>query len=241
MLGSFASLLIRRLHFEEKGILWGRSKCPNCQKPLQAKNLVPILSWIFQKGKCHACGKKISVRYPLIEIVFILTFFCFAQKFYGNSHFFPLTGIVFFTLVLFFYDLWFLEVDNRIVFPAIFFVGIWAFFREIPVQDFFIGALAGFLFYGIQYTISRGKWVGFGDLWLGLYMGLVLGWKYLFLALILAYIAGTIAAIYLLAFKKYTRKSAVPMGAFLLPATLVFLYEGEAIWKWYWDLLVISY
>ena len=233
-LGSFASVLIWRLHHEEKGIFAGRSRCPKCKNTLQAQNLFPIFSWIFQKGQCHHCKTEIPIRYPLIEIVFSGTFVLFVNQFWGTEFLAPLLLIVFFCLVLFFYDLWLMEVDNRIAFPAILVAGVWAFFRELPIQDYLIGGSAGLLFYAGQYYFSKGKWVGFGDLWLGLLMGLLLGWKFLFLGLLIAYLSGTCIALYLIVFKNYTRKSAVPMGAFLLPATLLMLYNGAEIWEWYW-------
>lgn len=62
-----------------KGFLFGRSECPNCHNKLKAKNLIPFLSYIFQKWKCEYCGKKISIMYPLLELfsglVFVLTYF----------------------------------------------------------------------------------------------------------------------------------------------------------------------
>ncbi len=241
MLGSFASLLIWRLHFDEPGILSGRSRCPKCKKTLQVKNLIPIFSWAFQKGKCSHCGAKISLFYPIIELVFAGTFFLFAEKFYGTNLFIPLILAVFFLLVLFFYDVLFSEVDDRVVLPAILAVGVWSVFRELPFLDFLIGGAIGFGFYWCQYYFSGGRWVGAGDLRLGALMGLLLGWKLVILALFLAYILGAVVAVYFLVFKNYTRKSALPMGAFLMPATLIFLYDGQRIWEWYWGFLELSY
>ena len=238
MLGSFASLLIWRLHFEEDGIFLGRSQCPRCKVVLGVKNLVPIFSWLFQWGRCHGCGDKISVRYPLLELVFGGVFFVFAQAFYGADVLLPLLVFAFFVLVLFFYDLWFFEVDVRVVGPAILLAFGWAFFRELSLFDFMIGGVLGAGFYAVQYFASGGKWVGFGDVWLGGFMGLLLGYKLLLLAMFLAYLIGASVSVYLLLFKNYTRKSALPMGAFLMPALLLFLYGGEGIWGWYWGLVL---
>ncbi len=238
MLGSFASLIIWRLHYDEPGILQGRSRCPKCKKTLQVKNLIPIFSWAFQRGKCSHCAKKIPLFYPIIELIFAGTFFLFASKFYGTDFFIPLILAVFFLLVLFFYDVLFSEVDDRIALPAIVLAGGWAFFRELPFQDFLIGGGIGFAFYWLQHFLSRGRWVGAGDFRLGALMGFLLGWKLLILALFAAYLIGMVVAIYFLVFKNYTRKSALPMGAFLMPATLMFLYDGQRIWEWYWSFLV---
>ncbi len=251
--GSFTTMLIHRLHFEEAGIWWGRSKCPQCQKTLSAWSLIPIFSWIFQGGKCRNCQKKIPLFYPIVEITFALTFYFFAEKFFIlsdlNLEFYLLFSSVFLALILFFYDAKFYEVDRRISFPAIAIALIWVFFRENP-ETYLIGGLAGFLFYFIQYWGIK-LWlkveaVGQGDFELGLLMGLLLGWKLLIPALFLAYIAGSLVAIPFLIFqkklgkkiKKFAGKLALPMGAFLMPSLLIFLYNGQAILDWYWSLLM---
>ena len=237
ILGSFASLLIWRLHHEEKGIIGGRSRCPQCQKTLKARHLVPIFSWLFQKGKCSNCKKEISIRYPIMELVFAITFILFAQAFWSDP-FFPFIVVsVFFILVLFFYDLFFFEVDSRIVFPAMGVALLWAVLKDNFFWEALIGAGTGGLFYASQYYLSKGRWVGFGDVWLGIFMGLLLGWKLLLLSFFVAYLSGSFVALYLIMFNQYTRKSKVPMGAFLMPSTLLFLHSGNDIWQWYWHVL----
>jgi prepilin signal peptidase PulO-like enzyme (type II secretory pathway) len=71
--GSFASLISYRLA-KKQPIVFARSKCPNCNKNLKIFNLIPLFSWLFQKGKCGNCHVKISIRYPLIELVFVMIF-----------------------------------------------------------------------------------------------------------------------------------------------------------------------
>ncbi len=238
ILASFSSVLITRLHHEEKGIFWGRSKCPKCGKVLKPWNLIPILSWIFQKGKCGACQERISARYLIIELVYFFVFIVFTEKFFGEPFFPILMAFVFVTLVAFFYDWWYHEVDLRIMTPALVGATMWAYFRPLPFEDFLLGGAIGAGFYAAQYYASKGKWVGLGDLWLGGFMGLLLGWKYVLMALLIAYIGGSIIALGLVAFKDYNRKSALPMGAFLMPALLLMLYGGDVIWEWYWDLIL---
>ncbi len=239
VLGSFSSVLIHRLHFDEKGILWGRSRCPYCKTQLAPHQLIPLLSWLWQRGKCSACEVRISSFYPLLELIFGLVFFVFTAQFFGTSTFWPLIVSVFFLLILFFYDVRFLEVDRRISWPAIALALGWIFFRAEGWELYALGGIIGFAFYGIQYALSRGKWVGAGDMELGLLLGLLLGWKLTLGALFVAYILGTLVAIPLLITKKATGKTALPMGAFLIPATLLFLYSGDQIWAWYMGFLGI--
>ena len=75
--------------------------------------------------------------------------------------------------------------------------------------------------------------MGAGDMRLGAFMGLVLGWKLFFMALFVAYIVGSLVGLYLIAMRKADGKSALPMGAFLMPAMLWFMYDGVWILEWY--------
>lgn len=228
-LGSFTTLLIHRLHFDEPGILWGRSQCPQCKKKLSAKNLFPVFSWIFQKGRCTHCHEKISFLYPLIEITFGLSFFLFVQKFYSSETLLPLLIFVFIALILFFYDALYLEVDQRIIYPALLGAVIWMFFRSDPWTAYLWGGAVGYAFYAAQYYLSGKKWVGDGDMQLGLFMGLLLGWQDLLLGLFIAYILGFFVAVPLLLSGKAHSKTMLPMGAFLMPALLIMLYSGDFI------------
>jgi prepilin signal peptidase PulO-like enzyme (type II secretory pathway) len=250
ILGSFATMLIHRLHFDEKGIWFGRSACPHCHKNLGVLDLIPVFSWIFLRGKCRHCSQKISGFYPLTELLFAMTFFFVSQIFESIYILVPALIITFVALVCFVYDVRFMEVDDRVVYPFLVFWGIYIvihyffpdFFLETfllaPVPDLLVGALLGWGFYAAQYYFSAGKWVGAGDMRLGFFMGIILGWKYLLLALFLAYILGSFFAIYLLLTKKAKKNKALPMGAFLMPSLLVFMLYGEIIWEFYWRILL---
>jgi prepilin signal peptidase PulO-like enzyme (type II secretory pathway) len=233
LLGSFTTMLVWRLHHDQKRIFWGRSKCPLCKRKLGPLQLIPLVSWLIQGGKCAFCKGEIPKFYPLTEFVFVTMFFLFSYTFYGTVDFFPVMAIVFFALVLFVYDAKFFEVDRRISIPAILIALVWGFFREIPFPELILGGAIGYLFYAIQYWVSRGKWVGAGDCELGVFMGLVLGWQLLLPALFVAYILGLLVAIPLLISGKAGRKTPLPMGAFLMPAMLLFLLVGNEIVNWY--------
>lgn len=246
-LGSFASMLIHRLHFEEPFLKKQRSFCPKCKHNLAAKDLVPVFSWLLQGGKCRYCKKAISPVYPLIELSFAVLAAVFTFVFYGQPQLVPLLIVLFGVLCLFWYDARFMEVDRRISVPIIAFLLFWIFAgpyfgleRELVANSYLIGAAVGWGFYALQYFVSKGTWVGFGDLELGLIMGLALGWQNLLLALFLAYIIGSLIAIPLLILQKAGRKTALPMGAFLVPALLLMLLWGDIIWKTYWDLSTLG-
>ncbi len=236
LLGSFTTMLVWRLHNDESGIWTGRSKCPKCKKTLSAFELIPVLSWIFQKGKCKNCEKKISIFYPLVEISFLITGVIFVHFFYSEIWWNTALNLllVFFALILWVYDTKFSEVDRRISWPAILLAFVLAFVNG-NIPSALIGGLIGFCFYAFQYFISKGKWVGSGDMELGLFIGLALGWEKMLGALFIAYILGSLVAIPLLITNKKNIKSSLPMGAFLLPAFLIMLHSGGQIVEWYFD------
>lgn len=234
VLGSFSGALIHRLHFDKPGFWTGRSQCPQCQTTLKWWNLVPLFSYALQKGHCAYCHQKIPFIYFLLELVFGIAFLLFVQKFVpilgtgGSAELMiPLLITVWAFLVLFFYDYLYLEVDLRIIIPTIFLAFAWIFFREQAPSYYLTGALIGGVFYAVQYFASGGKWVGAGDMYFGVLLGLVLGWPLLLICLFMAYIIGVLVAVYLMVFKNFGRKSVLPMGAFLMPAGLVCLYNGD--------------
>jgi len=233
ILGSFSGALIHRLHFEKPGLWTGRSQCPQCNETLRWWNLVPLFSYLLQGGKCAYCKKKIPFTYFLFELVFGSVFLLFTLKFGASDIIIPMLVAAWTLLVLFFYDLLYLEVDLRLIIPAIVLAFIWTWFREAPPQFYWLGAAVGALFYALQYGLSGGRWVGAGDIYFGALLGLLLGWSVVLLCLFMANIIGVVVSIYLMAFKGYGRKSKVPMGAFLMPAGIICLYDGERILNLY--------
>jgi prepilin signal peptidase PulO-like enzyme (type II secretory pathway) len=135
---------------------------------------------------------------------------------------------------IFIYDLKYQEVlDSMTLVPAliIFVVKILVF--GASWQDMLIGAGIGAGFFLLQYIISKGKWVGGGDIRIGLLMGIILGWKLVLLALWIAYIVGAIISVVLLFKKKKQMSSQIAFGTFLSMATLVVMMWGESVLAWY--------
>jgi len=257
ILGSFATLLIHRLYYDEPGIVSGRSRCPQCREILSPISMIPVFSWLFQQGKCKRCGKKIPVFYPLVELSFGISYFMLARFFGGEPAFWWLFGILFFLLVLFWYDVRFMIVDRRISIPAILLAIAWAVYNWFTGAQDLISVLGGGIliggFFFVQFFYSRKKaqpWVGAGDTDMGLFLGLCLGLKLGLLSLFVAYIIGTVYAIGFIVWKiislgpssgkkKSLSKVKVPMGAFLMPSLWLFLFFGEQIWTWYWDVIIL--
>lgn len=244
--GSFTSVIIYRLHSGKKGIFRGRSKCPECEVTLQPLDLIPVVSFLTLRGKCRYCSKAISYMYPLLELLtgtlFLVLFFKFpflSETLHFSGSLFGLYLLsAFYTFVLiftFFFDLRYLQVADEILLPGILIALIATI--AYPMTPHFLSALIGMaiatVFFGLQIIISKGKWLGLGDIRVGAFMGAVLGWKLLLVALFSAYIIGSLASLFIAAQKKQFFGIKIPFAPFLVLGTFVAMFFGEEIMEWY--------
>lgn len=240
--GSFLNVVIWRVY---KGItLFGRSVCQTCGKIIVWYDNIPVISFFVLRGQCRKCKKGISWQYPLVEmsagILFILAYIHSAGRFSNFSSeglFTFLRDIVFisFLIVIFVQDLkWYVILDT-ITLP----LGVLALFFNIALgydwKGVVLGGIIGGGFFLTQFLISRGRWIGGGDIRLGAVMGLMLGWKLVLAALLAAYIAGAIVAVILLALGKKQWSSRIPFGTFLSLATVVMLLYGDVFLEGYFE------
>lgn len=218
---------------ERKSFLGGRSVCAHCGKILHWHDLIPVASWLLLWGKCRYCRKHFSVQYLLSELgvgaLAIFGAFVVAAPIHALTYF----AVVSFFTVLFIYDLRTYVVPDKVVIPAIAVVGL---LNSIMVEDdvsLLLGAAFGGAWFLVQFLVSRGKWVGGGDIRLGLLMGALLGHPFVWLGLGLAYVGGSIVALALVATTHATLKSRLPFATLLLPATFAVWIFGEGLWSWY--------
>lgn len=240
-IGSFLNCAIYRL--EQEKTLNGRSFCPRCKHLLGWPDLFPLFSFVFLKGRCRYCKNKISWQYPIVELatglVFLVIFLTMPA--------FTITGLLailflfYFSAVLvflFIFDLKHYLLPDKILLPAIVIAVIYNIF--FPAAPHFVWATiiaAGFFL--LIFLVSRGKWMGFGDVKLAVLMGLLLGLPKVLSALLLAFFVGAVWGLILMVFKKKGLKSEIPFGPFLIFGTFVSLFWGAYIIQWYLNLLQI--
>jgi len=238
--GSFLNVVISRLKTRES-ILKIRSHCPFCQKKLNWYELIPILSFVIQRGKCRKCGKRISWQYPLIELVTGLAFLLILNFQFPISNFQILIStcclllVSCFLIILFVYDLKHYLVPDKIIYPAI--VLMFGFRILNQFLNYLIASIIAGGFFLAIILISRGKWMGAGDIKIGILMGLVLGTEKTLAALFLAFLVGAFISFVLLILRKKTLKSEIPFAPFLTGATFITLLWGDILIKWYLDLI----
>ena len=234
--GSFASVIIHRLHTKEGGWVTGRSKCPQCKHVLGARDLIPLFSYLINRCKCHYCKKKISSFYPLLELSmgggFLLTTWLIGFENPLLLIYYLVITFVFVTIS--FYDILFQEIPDEISLPTIALAGLVGFFGHLHSWDsLLIGLMVPVLFFGILFVASNGRWLGGGDVRIGAIMGFVLGWPNILIGLFLAYLLGSIVSVVGLLTKKLSRKSAIPFGPFLFLGTYIAMFWGQDILGWY--------
>ena len=187
LVGSFLNAVIWRFDKAES-VFRGKSICPHCKHVLSTKDLIPLVSFVLLKGRCRYCEEKISFQYPIVEMAtgFI---FAFLLWWIGLN---PISLILLWALsalliVIFVYDLKHFIIPDTMVFAAIILAGVW----QVAQGGLINGILAGFgaaFFFLILFLISRGRWMGFGDVKLALFMGLFLGWPNILVALFSAFL-----------------------------------------------------
>lgn len=241
IIGSFLNVVI--LRFRSGKTLKGRSKCFSCSRELSWTELVPIASFMTQKGKCTTCKTRISIQYPLVEIITGLLFVFLYWRIGGLLFFDPLWfGIVFayyaiiisLLIILAVYDIRHTILPN----PWTLLFGLFAFGGLFFLSGSFTWPdlnhlVAGLLLpipFALLWLISRGRWMGFGDAKLAVGIGFLLGLQGGFAALLLAFWTGALYSIllvissYIYGKKRVSLKTAVPFGPFLVLGTLLVFF-----------------
>lgn len=214
-----------------------RSYCDSCQRTLGWTELVPIWSYVIQKGRCKGCGQKISVLYPIMEA---LTGFLFAYSYYqfGWSSSFTLSLLLISLIIpITVSDFTYQKIPNRLL---LFFTPLFIIYRVIfpltPIWSSLIGAVFAFVLVFLIIYLSNGG-MGMGDLKYYTLFGFVFGLPEFLLLFFLSTLYGVVAGFGIMKFKKTGRKTKIAFGPYIGLAALTVLYFGEAIIQWYIQLL----
>jgi len=254
-LGSFTNVLVDR---GQKGkSLLGRSRCDFCQKELTWKENIPIAGFFLVRGKCKSCGKKLSWQYPVVEAAMGLLFLLagFVTGFAGKVGDFQLVAqtsfylfIVFLSVAILVWDLKYMIIPNFLVgaglivavgYELIVYFGnnCSLFNAGCGIGESLLGAIIVGGFFYLMHTLSKGRYIGGGDVKLGFLLGFIVGWEMSYAFLLIAYVLGAIVAVYLLATRKKGMKSQIPFGPFLVASGLLVLFFGGKMVEWYQQLV----
>lgn len=262
-IGSFLNVVAYRIP-KNKSIVKPGSFCPNCKKPIKWYGNIPIISYLVLRGKCVNCGWKIPVKYPIVELItgllFLACYLVFGLSFKLLSALILVSILVAISIVDFElqiipdklilfgletgFVLWFASMTTKITgsmrinaIPMInngsfIMKGLW------PWIGLFSGAATVIAIAVVSQWFLKAETMGGGDIKMAALIGFFLG-PYVFLVLGLSFVVGAFVTVPMLFIGKIkSRKQQVPFGPFIAVATLIVMFFGPAIWKWYAGFLV---
>lgn len=221
LVGSFLNVLADRLPFGES-VLWGRSHCDFCRKPLRWFELIPIVSFLFQGGRCLRCKKKLSFQYPVVELITALGFVYFTGQWAYM--------IIFCAFVVIFVS----DLKYQIIPDSMVVVIALSTLAAIGLQadHLYASCGAGLFFYAI-WRLTKGRGMGFGDVKLAFALGLFLGFPDIIVALYMAFLTGAIVGVILILIGQKRPKSKIAFGPFLVAGAVGALVWGQSIVQWW--------
>lgn len=261
--GSFINALVWRIYAQENktaqkkykkvdtSILTGRSICPNCKHILHAKDLIPVLSWISLRGRCRYCQKKIHWQYPFVELLTAAlfgasyAFWPYGFEALGTFQFISWLIVLVGFVALVVYDLRWMILPNRIVYVLIIVTLLQQIVSFVVLKDTsvlvssFWGVMVSSGLFYVLFQISDGRWIGGGDVKLGVALGLLVGGPLpALLMLFIASLIGTVVSLpYILRSGKKNQK--IPFGPLLIIGTTIVYFWGEHITQWYERLFLV--
>ena len=206
-----------------------RSRCPGCEHPISALENIPVLSWIFLRGRCRACKTTIPVRYPAIELLTALMSVAIIMTFGFTPLGYAACVYTWLLIAMTFIDYDTTLLPDQLTLPLLWLGLLTNLFTSgiVPLQDAVIGAVAGYLFlwstYWVFKLITGKEGMGYGDFKLLGALGAWLGWQALPSIILLAAVVGLIYALGRIATRRQSSAEPIPFGPFLATAGWVCL------------------
>ncbi|GEK90607.1 prepilin peptidase [Alkalibacterium kapii] len=215
-----------------------RSYCDTCERTLTWSELIPVWSFIVQRGKCKECKSQISFLYPIMELT---TGFLFVFTYYltGFTSEFVL-GLLLIALIIpvTVSDIVYRRIPNRLLlFFSLIFVNYRLFYPLDPIWDSFIGAGFALVLVFLIIVLSKGG-MGMGDLKYYTLFGFIFGFSHFLLLFFLSTLYGAVFGIVFAKIKNLGRKAKIPFGPFIGLAALTVFYFGDTLIQWYLNLFL---
>lgn len=248
-MGSYLNVIAWRWFRDEQQSpqQWGsRSKCPVCAKTLSWIELIPVVSYLMQRGRCAQCAAPLSARYPIAELL-TATVFASIVAVYG---FHPISAVLLVLasvlLVLALIDGETQLIPDQLSLLALIGTAVGLVVLRVPnllhqplllgiprFEHGVVGALIGAGILGLIVLVTQGKGMGIGDIKLGGVLGLSLGGPATLLALFISFVSGALVGLVLIKGRKASLKTAVPFGPFLVFGWFVAILWSGPIIAWY--------
>jgi leader peptidase (prepilin peptidase)/N-methyltransferase len=232
-IGSFLNVCIYRIPRGES-INYPPSHCTNCVNKIKFYDLIPIISYLFLKGKCRFCGEKISIRYPFLELTTGVLFCALYIKFGLNFELFKFVFLCSILIVIGMIDhnttdVYFKTTLSGFI-AGILFLGYGA-YSGYEVLTYVYGAVLGGGVISLIILLTNG--MGWGDAEICGLSGLFLGLKLTMVMLFFSFVFGAVVGISLILLKKKSRKDYIPFGPSIAIASIFTIFMGSKILMWY--------
>jgi leader peptidase (prepilin peptidase)/N-methyltransferase len=255
LIGSFLNVVIHRLpkmmqresdnyvaqesgkplpHTDRYNLMVPRSACPHCGHQITAAENIPVISYLFLRGKCIECKTRISARYPFVEL--LSGVFSGLLVWYFGSGLAGLSALLFAYLLI---AMTFIDADTQLLPDDLTFPLLWLGLLVnlngtfVSLEEAVIGAAAGYLSLWSIYwlfKLTTGKeGMGYGDFKLLAALGAWLGWKMLPVIILLSSLVGAVVGVSLILFAKHGRNNPIPFGPYLAAAGMIAMLFGKAL------------
>lgn len=252
LLGSFANVVIARVP-DGRSVVTPRSACPGCGALITARDNIPVVSWLLLRGRCRSCGERISMRYPLVELITAALFALWGGWTFATDQLGVLPLLLVWSVVgvaLTVIDLDHHRLPNALTLPMLIVtpIGLLIAWLVDATPDASIsgwlgaglGALVWLGVLGGLWVITGGRGMGLGDVKIAPSLGATLGWWGIGVAaigLLAAFVLGALVAVVLLVARRVGRRTAVPFGPFLFAGTAIAVLAGGPLASAYGSLL----
>jgi len=238
VLGSFFNVCIYRIPREES-IAYPPSHCTNCNNTIKWYDLIPVISYIILKGKCRYCKEKVSIRYPIIELITGVIFMTLYIEYGIGFNFGKYALFSCFLIVIGMIDFDTTDVYITTTIPGIIcgvLLMIVGWRLNYGLTTYIYGAVLGGGLIALIILVTGG--MGWGDAEICVLCGLFLGLKLTAFMLFLSFIIGGLIGIILIVTKKKSRKDYIPFGPSITIAAIIAMYYGETLVTWYLTTLI---
>ena len=235
-IGSFLNVVIYRLPLRQS-LVSPPSRCPQCGSRLAWYDNVPIFGWLLLGGRCRTCGNRISMQYPIVELITALLFVLVVWLTPPGPLMVTRLLLVCILIALFGIDLEHQILPNSITLPGIVAGVLLSFIAPPGWRDALLGVLLGagilYAIAGAYYLWRREEGLGMGDVKMLAMIGAFLGWKAVLVTMVLSSFSGAVIGLALIAAQRGGMKLALPFGTFLALGALVAMFVGAPLVNWY--------
>ena len=237
LLGSFFNVVGLRVP-NNQSIVAPRSACPNCNHQLTAVELIPVFSYLLQKGSCKSCKVSISPIYPVVELITAILFTISPMLVGWSKELVISWTLTSLFMIIFVSDVHYMIIPDKVL---LFFFGLFfierIFIPLTPWWDSLLGAIVGFTLLLVIAFVSKGG-MGGGDIKLFGLIGFVVGWKLVLLSFFLSILAGALFGIVGMLIGKVKKGKPFPFGPYIILGTLLAYFFGDQLISWYLTMFI---